>query len=409
MDVFYGNIRKKKLGLISLLIYTALLFSAGYYFREYMTFVGVVLVFVELFILIFFQKRSCSIQQICVLLLFIIILLSTNFVMGCNLVLMFLLVAKLVQSFLFSEYVPYDDFVDSYILVMELIAVVSLFGYLLLSLDSSLLSIFPSLSNSRGNRAFFMLFGSVSDFRLIGISRNQGIFWEPGAYQFFLCIAYLFEFYRRGIRRKLILVLFLISMVTTVSTTGIIVAVSLLILTISRTKGNISAFKAFLGILLVVAVSHEVLPQLSGFWKFTLVTKTDQVLNYQTGEKNESASRMESVIYPLKAFSQSPLLGIGTEGYDKLSNIVGHSMFTCTPVNWFAYYGLIWGLLICVGIFRFLNVLIRNKFESFFVFLIICVSSFSEELSSNYMFLIMSFYGIQHNPRMINGEKDEYF
>ena len=148
--------------------------------------------------------------------------------------------------------------------------------------------------------------------------------------------------------------------------------------------------------LIVSLTIINILPHLDGFWRYTLVTKVNQVLNYQPGVTNEASSRMDSVFYVLQAFLKSPILGIGSEGYLLLAEKVGHSMFTCTPINWIARYGILYGLFIYKNLVRTFKKVTGTFFDALVALIIICISVFSEEYSTNIFFIILVFYGMQN-------------
>lgn len=377
-------------------VYFILLLFSGYYFFEYTALEGRILIFVLLGSLIFMGRQSISKNVLMVSLLLMINVLATDLLTGFDLASFVLMAVTLIEVTVFVCLIPFEDFADKFVKCMIAIAVVSLIGNILLIATPGILSLFPQIVNSKQRSSTFLIFGMISDFRMSGAYRNQGIFWEPGAYQTFLCIAYLFELYsNKGRKNKLwVCGLFLISIISTVSTTGIIVAVALIILTIGRNKGKASVIKMGIGLIIVSFVIIKILPHLEGFWKYTLVTKIDQLFNYQMGVSNEASSRMDSVSYILREFVKSPIFGIGSGGYSLAAEKAGHTMFTCTPVNWMARYGILWGEFVYVNLWKMFKRITGNNFEAGVALIILCISVFSEEFSTNMFFLILIYYGM---------------
>lgn len=383
-------------------VYFILLLFSGYYFFEYTAFEGRIVIFALLGSLIFLGRQSISINVLMVSLLLMFNVLVTDLLTGFDWVSFVLMAVTLIEVAIFVCLIPFEDFADKFVKCMTVIAVVSLIGNILLMVAPRILSFFPQIVNSQQRSSTFLIFGMISDFRMTGAYRNQGIFWEPGAYQTFLGFAYLLELYSNHERKKKrwICMLFIISMISTVSTTGIIVVGALVILTIGRNKGKASIIKMGVGFIIVFFVIMWLLPHLEGFWKYTFVTKINQVLNYQMGVSNEASSRMDSVFYVLRAFVESPIFGIGSGGYSLLAEKVGHTMFTCTPVNWIARYGILWGAFVYVNLAKLFKRITGNYFEAGVALVILCISTFSEEFSKNIFFLILIFYGMENRVRV---------
>lgn len=383
-------------GIIFLLIYCMLLFFSGYYFFECATMEGHIILFLLIGILCFLGRVHIIKKKLYIAVILFGNALLTQMLTGFDIIQVILVFLLLFEAAFISSMITFDEFRIGYVNCLIAIAIVSLVGNILFIIVPHILTYFPILTNSVGRIGYFMGFSCVSSFRHTGAYRNQGIFWEPGAYQIFLCLAYLFELYSESERkscRKWVLGLLLISIASTVSTTGIIVAMALVVLTISRAKGSASMIKIGITLFFITIIAIQFLPKLSGFWRYTLITKIDQILHYQRGVTNEASSRMDSVIYPLLAYVRSPILGIGTTGYSELGKIVGHTMFTCTPINWIVTYGIGWAAIYYQGLFSCFKKLTKNNFEAILGLLIVCLSLFSETLTINIIFAILVFYG----------------
>lgn len=257
---------------------------------------------------------------------------------GYNITLLILPVLSLLIACLFYNSVDRNIFKESYISCMTIIAIVSVVSIVIYIIIPSLIEVLPVLRNSKGRIGYFGIFTVVSDFLMTGSHRNQGIFWEPGAFQAFLSLAYIFELSNVK-QRKWVLISILIAMFSTLSTTGIIVAVLLITFTLSRQRGKTSVIKALCAVIILIAAVYYVVPRLTGFLEYTLVRKIELILNYQAGTSNAASSRMDSILYPLKELFTVAPWGIGRAGYIEIGQKVGHTMFTCTPVNWIVRYG----------------------------------------------------------------------
>lgn len=380
-------------------IYLILLFFSGYYFFEYTALLGRIIVFFIILILILLGRNTISKSVLQVFALLFLNVVITQCLTGLNWRSLLMMGITLFEASIFVNVISFKEFRKQFINCMSLIAVVALIGNLVLIFAPSLLSVFPQIVNSHGRSSTFLLFAMISDFRASGAYRNQGIFWEPGAYQVFLCIAYIFELYNKSKHKlhKWILLLYWVSMITTMSTTGFIVAMALLVLTLGKLNSNLSIVKIGIVSILLFFMIMNILPYLNGYWEYMLTEKINQVLNYRMGVGNESSSRIDSVAYVVPAFFRSPIWGIGTQGFINLGEQVGHTMFTCTPVNWIATYGIFWGVFVYRSLWKMLRRFIKTRFEVLVALIIICISVFSEEVSTNIFFVILMFYGITQN------------
>ena len=73
-----------------------------------------------------------------------------------------------------------------------------------------------------------------------------------------------------------------------------------------------------------------------------LTENTDGYTNTST------LTRINAIIYPFKAFAESPFVGVGLNEFSRVSREYCNSMATCTFLNWLAIYG-IFGLPFIIG------------------------------------------------------------
>ncbi len=129
-------------------------------------------------------------------------------------------ILSIVGTFFLAEGLSFKDFQSLYVNTMTALSTASLLLYSLAYVLplSSYVYISPASSTAR---LFFL-----HNFYAFDKGRNCGIFNEPGLYAVFLCIAILFvlqDEYRNSRQKGILLLLFSISVITTVSTTGYIV------------------------------------------------------------------------------------------------------------------------------------------------------------------------------------------
>lgn len=163
------------------------------------------------------EKKTISRWVIFLLLIFsgqLLVLGSVSYLACAN------FVAKLVLGFSIALIIG-PRFKDAYISVMSVLALISLFFFMLQLLGITLPSIIPSEQKSSLGIYTISIPSEYSNYRL----RNSGMFWEPGAYAGYINLAFmlyvnnlgeLFKKYRAKV------VILLIALLTTLSTTGYI-------------------------------------------------------------------------------------------------------------------------------------------------------------------------------------------
>lgn len=276
-----------------------------------------------------------------------------------------------------------EKFIDAFVSVVSFLAIVSLVGYLSFI-------IFPFLSNTFIVRnvndipfSNYFLFVHLTQ-RNSSFYRNWGMFWEPGAYQIFLCIACLFEARKKEPNLKRI-VLFFITTFTTFSTTGYIALALILIYTIfKKTESkSIKKTKTWLVVLVVVfAVVFFIANDL--FFSTSDYSVFGKIINFferdfQTGRISSASIRLYSITKPISAFLTNPIIGVGQTNLVSLTYSYTAGMNLCTMVNWFAVYGVFYGFLMCVGIWKL------SKEKSFFYTLLVFAFFFVVTMSENVM------------------------
>ncbi|WP_278601016.1 hypothetical protein, partial [Clostridium tertium] len=131
-----------------------------------------------------------------------------------------------------------EDFINKYINIISVIAIISIIGYIsditntlniIIDKLPSLINSNPILGNPKG--------GLIYVFRNINkINQNCGFCYEPGKYQFFINLAiYFILFCRNTVKmRKFKFTILLITLATTMSTTGLLMGVVIVILSIFK-------------------------------------------------------------------------------------------------------------------------------------------------------------------------------
>lgn len=303
-------------------------------------------------------------------------------------------IIDIISSLFVVSCIRETDFKRCFCKTIFLICVFSILGFFLLQFDSNIIMILPKIYNSQGRTSYFALFTTISDYRFTGANRIQGIFWEPGAFQMFIVTSFLFEHFNDlnfnySFIRKMI---YSLALLLTFSTTGIICLCLLWVLVLGNSNSKLKWVRILLLTSTIFFVYISISDKLTGFWKYTLVDKVQQILNYKIGVRNQSSSRIESIILPLKYFDD-PIFGIGINGYEMISTIVGHTMFTCTPVNYIVRYGIIFGTISFGGFYKFIKNTINNKLDLILTLIVCLISVSTENFMLNSFITVIILYG----------------
>lgn len=383
-----SKIQKNKI-ISFILIYSILLFYSGFFFYEYATSIGIIVVLGM--IVIYSQKfqmnHSVFERYKLVILIIVITEMVASFIFPSGIAYksVAFTIITLTLSLLLVSTVHLNDFISQYINCMLVISLLSFILYFLSMIDTNLIAWLPKIINSKGRVGNFAVFSIWSDFGSEGHQRNQGIFWEPGAFQIFLCIAYILEYSQK--RRNMVLMIFLITIFSTISTTGIVVAASLGAFTLIRYKKSNFTIKVLSMILLMSFVIYLIWSRIDGYWRFAIVEKLHYAFHFQYGESSIASARIISIYSPLENFIKSPILGIGTPGYEVVIEKL------CTPINWVVFYGPVVGCLIFKGLYNFFLFILKDKIDAILLLMIFLLSVSTEAVEFNLLILCIIFYG----------------
>lgn len=391
--------RKEDSVYLFILIYAILLLFSGFYFFENSAIFAIA---ITLVFIIIGHNGEISLKKYTILLYVVIafimiiselINIYTYNLYSMNIELLFYKLARLLIPLLLANVTQIENFKTKYSDCIYVISIFSLITYITFMLFPNLIVKLPTLVNSRGNKGYFAIFSIVSNFINTGAHRNQGIFWEPGAFQVFIILAIIFEFQKETKMSKNKLIVYVLSIITTFSTTGIICLILLLMVKYLE-KTDFTKFFRIISIILIAFIAIKfIFPKLEGFWKYTLVSKIDMIYNYNVSDNNAVSSRVESIYIPLKEYIKSPVIGIGTSGYNKISKDVKHSMFTCTPINIFVKYGMFYGGIMFYGLSYFFGINKKSKIQNMLYMMIYMISVSTEAFQEDIIMLTMVFIG----------------
>lgn len=304
---------------------------------------------------------------------------------------------------LFVSNYSFEEFREYYIQIMSYICIISLVGYLAYLLVPSLQNI--NIVNNASNLVIYV--DSRSN------NRNAGLFWEPGAFQTFINLALLLEITKPHLVNIKRIVLFIITVVTTYSTTGYIGLILILLLVFCNfgtDKRNVKIIISFIIICASVFIYFN--PEL--FFGQSLssgqATVFGKIINFfENGNSNTISSadvRYNAVFEVARAWKERPFLGWGYQGLIERTYAYTLGMNTCTFLNWFATYGILYGMIIFFGIFKLSFTIGPNLFSKWIILLIFFIVTMSENYVQNAAIILFAFYGWLSTRKNALIEKD---
>lgn len=262
-----------------------------------------------------------------------------------------LLLAAVLAGYLVSVFFSPEEFARVFGNVVQLLAAVSLPVFTLSVLAPNLIDRLPLLASSYMDQAGAQVHNA---FFAVGIthsmaSRNCGMTWEPGAFSILICVAlYLaFLFPRKGNTSRIILLV--ITELTTLSTMGIAVMCAILLLMHS---GDKSVKKSVVVAVVVMALLAASAFGLMDYILNALFSKLEGLVSGSQALSVTTQDRLNAVIYPLSAFADAPVFGVGYTEFLEININQCNGVATNTFANWFALMGCIYGMPCALFYFR---------------------------------------------------------
>ncbi len=259
------------------------------------------------------------------------------------------IIALFVLGTSFFDVVDPAKFKKAFLDIMTVICIVSLVTFIF-STFCLKLPLFPSVYNTLGKEYRFFFFSNVA---VADTARNYGLFTEPSRFQAYLNLSLLFLMFEqeKKISAKRIL-LFVVTLITTFSTTGYIAFFVIMIAFVLSPKARMKAiYKTLLIVFMSVVVSVLFLNNEEFAWAITKIT---------AGEASKSASTRFNALFAnvINFFDYFPF-GTGIQGADPafqsaLSNLGNaHSETnTTTFLIYFSKFGVVPGLYYAISMIR---------------------------------------------------------
>lgn len=299
------------------------------------------------------------------------------------------IISYILSTFLMSFIFSFRDFYSKLSNVMVFLSIYSLITvYILrpvLFISNNISQSINIVYNSLGLPFFDLGLSYVVAFP--HFLRNFGIFREPGIFQFFLMIPFIFElFISESKFRKLKLLILFITVISTFSTAGILMAFFFLAVKLLQTiiERKLSRKHVFL---LIFSVSISIIV-------FTLIYANSIEFRHQIFEvfsklivaNESSAARLDSITVNFRYFLINPIIG------NRFSQIVySVSNNTSTTMSIFAIYGFLIGFFHLYLHFKFTSWITNIMIVRLLVFIGVVLLINNQFLLGNSIYWIFSF------------------
>lgn len=307
---------------------------------------------------------------------------------------LFILLAYAIVSS--NEMTSFFRVFDWFMYIISIFALmIELLAYVLPGIVRQLLII----TNTSGLQFYSCGFASVISGYIgtTSLIRASGIFWEPGAFSIYLVIALMVQLFILEFTNLKRLVVYLVCLVLSFSTTGMI-AGAMLFFTFTfsgKIKGKSNSIIRGMSVIAIVfSIMFMIFGQESPMYQLLF----GKIIN----SESTARTRYASFIVPFSILLDYPFLGVGGGKIGELMHIYAlnfggwlqaSNMCTNTLSYQFGAYGLIFGLLFVIGTWKFCkNISFGKKTIALGLFITFFLAYFGENFFSFFSYLFV-FYG----------------
>ena len=229
------------------------------------------------------------------------------------------------------------------------------------------------------------------------IARNCGFMWEPGAFGAMLVIALIVYILREGLKMNKVVMIYLISIITTLSTTAYInlMFIPVFILTYNYTRKNKMLAVVLLAVCFVVfflqsnnVVIDKITSQLA-----SIDNDTNQTIINTTGNSTIALGRFSSLYYLLPLILQNFVIGIGWGAADGVSMTDSVNISNGLAL-YFVMFGFIGFLFLLYNINKSFRHFTKLNWKTSLVFTLILLNiGFSNPILILPLFMAFQIYG----------------
>lgn len=226
----------------------------------------------------------------------------------------------------------------------------------------------------------------------ITLNRNSGFYWEPGTHGGFLCMALFINlFYRKDKLTSKINLVFLLTILTTLSTTTYLALFFVLIVYLK----NYFIRRPFISLFLLAAVAGL------GFVAYNRLDFLNKKIDEQiekSGSRKTGESRFSSLFADLRSTREHPLIGtgrniemrVGKNYYNAdlaeihRNNGIGVLLSTYGVLFFFFFFWFYW---------RSFYLLLDNRTNAWLLLTLVIIIAFSEDYFFKAFFIALAVYG----------------
>lgn len=389
--------RKQRLNLIiKIILYIAIFYNSGSFISTCDTTIGVLLMLLALFLLIGIYKvinRKFFYIIFILIIMFFFNIIFTNSYIYLNRYIRLLLIISLAIAY--STKISFKQFVLDYNYIIANITLITIIVYVIINIFGKVnwLHFLPISTNVNNVSAYN---GGLFIVYTYSYRRLSAFFWEPAVYSTYALLALLYELYFFKRPRVKNLIIFILGILISQSTGGIILLAYVLSFYFII-KGKKIITKIFWIIILCIGVGivyinyYTVLDYL--IEKFPIIfSKLDVNL-----QKDTLVDRSSSALLNLTIFYDNIFFGVGLSNVEILYKKLGGGAETSTNTYFIAAFGL-WGIF--YSLFYMGSILQQKKLnfltKIFFIFLITLILE-KEPYGFQVIIYIMFMYFFREN------------
>ncbi|MDQ6420678.1 hypothetical protein RB620_14705 [Paenibacillus sp. LHD-117] len=309
-------------------------------------------------------------------------------------------IIAVVSGFLISLIINRDNYLQGYVVAIVIYSAYSLLAtYIILPLHmNSSFNLFKTYESILGVPFVDMWLSFSVGWH--GLMRNQGIFREPGVFQFFILVALVIEvFYFKNKNSQLRILVLIVTLITTFSTVGLICLVPILIayIFVNKKKLKMRNIMVIGGLPVIVCFmfinSNDIMTRITN--SFSKLVEGSSNLSFQV--------RLESIYNNLVASLESPIFGKSfVNGFHYIQDYLitfNSDDITGTMFSYIMALGYFTGLIILFTFYRFCSELSDSAILKILIFIILFLSINTQNLVFNSVIWTFMFLPFAHSDK----------
>ena len=308
-------------------------------------------------------------------------------------------------AFLIATYINLDSFVVIYNKILFILCSISLFLFIVATNFSWLLGYFPIQENIAAVQFTNIYIACVM--QGVGEVRNTGIFREPGVYTTYILLGIIFELFYMVKPRVLYVALFVVTLLTTYSTAGILVFMLVLAAYIISTRENsrklkIATILVLFPLMIYVNFNETIFSNI--FLKF----------NPDASSYGSTMARLASFVVNFDMLLKNPLFGSGLTNYTVLFESYAYEIYglhlsasgqsTNSFMSLLATYGIVYGGVVIFSFYCFAGSIVKKGGGRLLLFVAFLMMFSNQDMRYSLFFNLLIFFGLKYmsNKRQLH-------